>query len=390
MPSRRCSTRGCGPGARRPPSVAERNVFIPMPDGVRLAATLYLPETEGPWPALLEAYPYRKDDLSVWADDYRRFRDEGDYAVCRLDVRGTGTSEGVAIDEYPPHEADDLCEVVDWLSRQEWCTGAVGMFGSSYSGFNTLHTAMRRPPALKAIVPVYATDDRYTDDIHFGGGVRKAIEFGYPLFMVTMNALPPVPSLAGDGWRERWLERIDELVPWFSSIDEQNDSPYWRRGSLRPDYHLIQVPTMVVGGWQDVYRNAMLRIVEHVDAPKRLLMGPWCHMLPSDSVPGPRLDLVAEMIRWWDRWLRGIDNGVDAEPPYAFYVQRSTTPEPDLAEVPGEWRFEPSWPIERARDHVVLLSAAGGPQADEETLRVRGDVGVTAHIRGSYPAPYGL
>src|SRR3954451_13654198 len=390
MPSRRCSTRGCGPGARRPTSVAERNVFIPMPDGIRLAATLYLPETEGQWPALLEAYPYRKDDLSVWAEDYRRFRDEGDYAVCRLDVRGTGTSEGVAIDEYPPHEADDLCEVVDWLSRQEWCTGAVGMFGSSYSGFNTLHTAMRRPPALKAIVPIYATDDRYTDDIHFGGGVRKAIELGYPLFMVTMNALPPVPSLAGDGWRERWLERIDELVPWFSSIEEQNDSPYWRQGSLRPDYHLIQVPTMVVAGWQDVYRNAMLRIVEHLDAPKRLLMGPWCHMLPSDSVPGPRLDLVAEMIRWWDRWLRGIDNGVDAEPPSPLYVQRATTRRPDLSEVLGERRFEPSWPIERARDPVVLLSDAVGPQADEETLRVRGDVGVTAHIRGSYPAPYGL
>ena len=367
--------------------MSETNVFIPMPDGVRLAATLYLPETSGPWPALLEAYPYRKDDLSVWPREYRRFRDEGDYAVCRLDVRGTGTSEGVAVDEYPPTEVEDLAEVIAWLAKQDWCTGSVGMYGSSYSGFNTIQTAMRQPPALKAIVPIYATDDRYTDDIHFGGGVRKAIEFGYPLFMVSMNALPPVPSLAGDDWRERWIRRIDELVPWFGSIEEQNDGPFWRQGSLRPDYDRIAVPTMLVAGWHDVYRTAMLRTYEHLRVPKRLLMGPWCHMLPGDSIPGPRIDLVPEMIRWWDRWLRGVDNGVDREPPITVYVQRSATPEPDLAEVPGEWRFETEWPPARRRDLVLELTAAAG---NGETLRVRGDVGTAAHIRGSYPPPYGL
>jgi putative CocE/NonD family hydrolase len=365
----------------------ENNVFISMPDGVRLAATLYLPETTGPWPALLEAYPYRKDDLSVWPREYRRFRDEGDYAVCRLDVRGTGTSEGVAVGEYPPTEVEDLAEVIAWLAKQDWCTGSVGMYGSSYSGFNTIQTAMQQPPALKAIVPIYATDDRYTDDIHFGGGVRKAIEFGYPLFMVSMNALPPVPSLAGDDWRDRWIRRIDELVPWFGSIEEQNDGPFWRQGSLRPDYDRIAVPTMLVAGWTDVYRTAMLRTYEHLNVPKRLLMGPWCHMLPPDSIPGPRIDLVPEMIRWWDRWLRGVDNGVDREPPITVYIQRSATPEPDLAEVPGEWRFETEWPPARRRDLVLELTSAKGA---DQTLLVRGDVGTTAHIRGSYPPPYGL
>lgn len=374
--------------------MSETNVFISMRDGVRLAATLYLPQTSGPWPALLEAYPYRKDDLSVWPRDYRRFRDEGDYAVCRLDVRGTGTSEGVAVGEYPPQEVEDLAEVIAWLSRADWCTGSVGMYGSSYSGFNTIQTAMMRPPALKAIVPIYATDDRYTDDIHFGGGVRKAIEFGYPLFMTSMNALPPVPSLAGDDWRDRWLRRIDELEPWFGSIEEQTDGPFWRQGSLRPAYHLIAIPTMLVAGWADVYRTAMLRTFEHIRAPKRLLMGPWCHMLPDASIPGPRIDHVHEMIRWWDRWLRGVDNGVDREPPVIVYVQRSTAPEPDLAEVPGEWRFEPEWPPRRRHDLALPLGDVEGPGglglADAETLRVRGDVGTTAHIRGSYPPPYGL
>jgi len=371
--------------------VSETNVFIPMPDGVRLAGTLYLAETPGPWPALLEAYPYRKDDLSVWPDEYRRLRDEGDYAVCRLDVRGTGSSEGIAVAEYPPRDAEDLSHVIEWLSRQEWSTGSVGMYGSSYAGFNSIHAAMRQPPALKAIVALYATDDRYADDIHFGGGVRKAMEFGYPLSMVSMNALPPVPSLTGPDWRERWLERIEELVPWFGSIEEQNDGPFWRQGSLRPDYDLITVPTMLVAGWADLYRNAMLRMMEHLQVPKRLVMGPWSHMLPNDSIPGPRLDVVAEMIRWWDRWLRGVENGVDDEPSCAFFVQRSTMPEPDLPEMPGEWRFEPGWPPGGGTALVFPLdSAVRRGDASVETLHVRGDVGVTAHIRGSYPPPYGL
>lgn len=366
----------------------ESNVFIPMGDGVRLAATLYLPETPGPWPAILEAYPYRKDDVSVWPDDYRRLRDEGDYAVCRVDTRGTGTSDGVAVDEYPATEADDLCAVIAWLAEQAWCTGSVGMFGSSYAGFATLHAAMLGPPALRAIAPLYATDDRYTDDIHYAGGIRKAIEFNYPLSMVALNALPPVPALAGDDWRERWLARIDDLVPWYRSIEEQNDGPFWRRGSLRPDYGLIRVPTMVIGGWSDLYRNSALRLIEHLDVPKRLLMGPWSHMNPIDSVPGPRIDHVRELIRWFDRWLRGVENGIDLEPPIVFFARRTTPPEPDLDAFLGEWRHEPKWPPARSRPHVLELPRDGGH--GEDTLAVRGDVGVMGHIRGTYYPPYGL
>jgi uncharacterized protein len=365
----------------------ESNVFIPMGDGVRLAATLYLPETPGPWPAILEAYPYRKDDVSVWPDDYRRLRDEGDYAVCRVDTRGTGTSDGVAVDEYPATEAGDMCAVIAWLAEQPWCTGSVGMFGSSYAGFATLHAAMLGPPALRAIVPLYATDDRYTDDIHYAGGIRKAIEFNYPLSMVALNALPPVPALAGDDWREKWLARIEDLVPWYRSIEEQNDGPFWRRGSLRPDYGLIRVPTMIIGGWSDLYRNSALRLIEHLDVPKRLLMGPWSHMNPIDSIPGPRIDHVHELIRWFDRWLRGTQNGIDLEPPIVLFARRTTPPEPDLDAFKGEWRYEPEWPPARSRPHVLELARDGHA---EDTLAVRGDVGVMGHIRGTYYPPYGL
>ena len=151
---------------------------------------------------------------------------------------------------------------------------------------------------------------------------------------------------------------------------------------------------MIVAGWADVYRNAVLRMIEHLQVPKRLLMGPWCHMSPNNSIPGPRIDLVPEMLRWWDRWLRGTPNGVDDEPPLALFIQRSTAPEPDLAEMRGEWRFEAGWPPARLQEVGFALDEAGraGRRSDqtEETLTVRGDVGTTAHIRGSYDPPYGL
>ena len=171
------------------------HVAIPAPDGIRLAATLYVPAGDGPWPALLEALPYRKDDVTLsYRPEYVRFADAG-YVVCRVDVRGTGSSEGIATDEYPPSERTDLAAVIDWLATRPWSTGKVGMFGTSYSGFNSLQVAMERPPALAAIVSIFASDDRYHDDVHYYGGAMKALDtLDYPAYMVAMNALPPVPS----------------------------------------------------------------------------------------------------------------------------------------------------------------------------------------------------
>src|SRR5438034_990477 len=191
------------------------NTFIAMADGVRLAATLYVPDGEGPWPAILEALPYRKDDLtSSYRTEYVRLSEAG-YVVCRVDVRGTGTSEGVAEDEYPEIERRDMNEVIAWLASQDWCTGNVGMYGTSYSGFNAIQVAMTRPPALKAIIPIFATDDRYADDVHFFGGALKALDLvDYPTYMTGLNALPPVPSLYGQGWRDAWERRGKGNEPW--------------------------------------------------------------------------------------------------------------------------------------------------------------------------------
>ncbi len=379
-------------------------MWIPMDDGVRLAATLYLPAGGAPVPCLLETLPYRKDDVTAsYVADYERLRDEYGYAVCRVDLRGTGSSEGAATDEYPAREQDDLCAVIAWLAAQPWCDGGVGMFGTSYSGFNSIQVAARRPPALKAIVPVYATDDRYTDDVHYLGGARRLLDLvDYPTYMVAMNALPPVPEVFGAGWREEWKRRIDENPPWLLRwTEEQTGGGYWRHGSLRPEYAAVRVPTMIVAGWADGYRNNTFRTYQALTAagtPVRLLAGPWSHMSTATALPGPHIDLTAEMVRWWDRWLRGRDTGIGAstdepggEPAIVYFAREFTAPEPDAVVVNGRWQAERAWPSPRVAEWARPLD--GGPGGAERPSpivhRVRPDVGTAAWNSCAGQLPYG-
>ena len=369
------------------------HVFIPMADGVRLAATLYRPSEPGPWPALLEALPYRKDDITAtYRPEYMRLAEAG-YVVCRVDVRGTGSSEGVPEDEYPAVERTDMVTVIDWLATRDWSTGNVGMYGTSYSGFNSIQIAMERPPALKAIIPIFATDDRYADDVHYFGGALKAIDLvDYPTYMVAMNALPPVPSIYGEGWREVWERRVHEVEPWIVTwLEHQRFDDYWRFGSLRPTYDAIACPVMIIAGWADGYRNNSFRTFEALTCPKRLIFGPWAHASTDTSSPGPNHDLIPEHLKWWDHWLKGVDNGVDREPPIVLYAQRSTLPAPDRREVRGEWRWEPTWPPGRlVPTDVELAHAAANRDGDgPDELTIRGDVGWTAWISCAGAMPWG-
>jgi uncharacterized protein len=343
--------------------MTSRDIRITMPDGVQLAATLYLPVDAGPGrptPCLLEALPYRKDDVTFgYASEYERLRNEFGYAVCRLDLRGTGSSAGIATDEYPVQEQDDLVEVIAWLAAQPWCTGSVGMYGTSYSGFNSIQVAMRRPPALKAIVPIYATDDRYTDDVHYMGGVRRLLDLvDYPTYMIAMNALPPVPEIFGDGWREEWRRRVDQTEPWLLRWEaEPHDGPYWRHGSLRTDYAAIAAPTMIIAGWADGYRNNSLRTYNALTAagtPTRLLIGPWSHQDGANARPGPHADVCAEMARWFDRWLRG-DESAATDTGIVYFARHSSPPEPDASVLNGAWQTESRWPSPRFTDSARPL-----------------------------------
>jgi predicted acyl esterase len=376
------------------PAVTKKeHVYIPMADGVRLAATLYRPDGEGPWPAILEALPYRKDDITAsYRPEYARLAAAG-YVMCRLDVRGTGSSEGIAEDEYPAVERTDLVAVIDWLATQDWSSGSVGMYGTSYSGFNAIQIAMERPPALKAIIPIFATDDRYADDVHYYGGALKQLDLvDYPTYMIAMNALPPVPSIFGEGWREEWDRRFQMNEPWILTwLTHQRSDDYWRFGSLRPTYDAIACPTMIIAGWADGYRNNSFRTFERLTCPKRLIFGPWAHASTDTSLPGPNHDLIPEHLKWWDRWLKGIDNGVDREPPIVLYAQRSTLPAPDRTEVRGAWRYEPTWPPERLVHTPMRLADAQVNRngAGPDTLAVRGDTGWTAWISCAGALPWG-
>ncbi len=368
--------------------------WITVRDGTRLAADLYLPAASAlPCPAILEALPYRKDDLTSGshAEDYIRLSGEGGFAVCRIDVRGTGSSHGRATDEYPAIELDDLADVIAWLAAQTWCTGTVGMFGYSYSGFNSLQVACERPPALGAICAIYATDDRYTDDVHYIGGSLRAIDqIDYCHYMTTCNAMPPVPALWGDGWIDEWRERILAHEPWILRwLVEQHDGDYWRHGSLRPGYERIACPTMLVGGWADGYRNNSFRTFEALRCEKALLMGPWSHQAPARSMPGPHIDLVPEMIRWFDHHLRGTDNGVNRQASIRVFMREATTPQPDAAMVNGSWRAELDWPPAGARSETFEIASPVGQGARIDTLAIRPDVGTAAWNSCAGGLPWG-
>jgi uncharacterized protein len=366
--------------------------FLTMDDGVRIAITVHTPShVEPPWPVVFEARPYRKDDVSDATAIYQRLCDEGGLAVCRADVRGTGSSDGVAVDEYTSREWDDHLATIAWLAEQLWSNGNVGMFGTSYSGFNSLQVAALQPPALKAIIPIYATDRRYTDDVHFGGGVRRCLDFlDYPLMMTAMNALPPVPSVYGDGWRDEWLRRIDANEPWeLRWFEEQDEDPYWRHGSVFFDgYERIRAATMIIAGHADGYRNMVFRGLDRiVNAPAQLLFGPWSHMSPRMSMPGPRIDHVPEMIRWWRRWLADENNGVDRAPTVRIFVREPTPPNASLDAFEGHWRAEAAWPPSGASTSTLDLAAAAAPHGD--VLAVRGDVGVSGSIWCAADLPFG-
>ena len=366
---------------------------IPLSDGEHLSVTLFIPDST-PAPCILEALPYRKDDMtSGWRPEYQRFCDEFGFAVARIDVRGTGSSSGRATDEYPEAEQRDLAEAIAWLAAQPWCSGNVGMFGTSYGGFNSFQLACERPAHLGAIIPIYATDDRYTDDVHYMGGALKWIDqVDYCAYMAPMNALPPVPEIwaathpDGRDWRTEWMRRIDEHEPWLLTwMAHPHDDDYWRHGSVRPDYARIDIPTMIIAGWADGYRNTTFRTLERLAAPTRLLAGPWSHAAPTSSAPGPRIDHVPQMAAFFAEHL-GAPPGAPASLPewslpHAWYCRYSHAPDPVLDTVPGEWRAD-TWPSPRSSTETLSLD-------DRPPYAVRPDVGIDAWISCAGHLPYG-
>jgi putative CocE/NonD family hydrolase len=356
------------PADARPVRTIE-NLFIPLSDGTRLAARFWLPDDaeRRPVPAILEYIPYRKRDGTRARDEpmHGYFAAQG-YAAVRVDLRGSGDSDGFLDDEYLKQEQDDALEVIAWLAAQPWCSGAVGMMGKSWGGFNALQVAARRPPALKAIITVCSTDDRFADDVHYKGGCLLNDNLWWGSVMLAYQARPPDPALSGEDWRGQWLERISRM-PFFPALwlAQQRRDAYWRHGSVACDFAAITCPVFAVGGWADAYTNAVFRLLDGLSVPRLGLVGPWAHLYPHDGIPGPAIGFLQEAVRWWDVWLKGRDSGIMAEPMLRVYLQDFSTPGLFAETAPGRWVGEAAWPSPRIRERIHAINAGGLADAPE-------------------------
>jgi putative CocE/NonD family hydrolase len=381
------------------------NMWIPMPDGARLAARVWLPEdaVANPVPALFEFIPYRKSDGTTHRDSLRQpyYAGHG-YAVVRVDLRGSGDSDGVLYDEYTAQEHDDAVAVIAWLAEQPWCDGSVGMMGISWGGFNSLQVAARRPPELKAILIIGFTDDRYADDVHYMGGcVITSQMLSWASVMLAYNALPPDPRWVGERWREMWFERLEGSPPFVETwLAHQNRDDYWKHGSAIEDYAAVQVPVYAVGGWADSYNNSVPRLLAGLSVPRKGLIGSWAHTFPEMGGPEPTIGFLQESLRWWDYWLKGIvaddsGTGIMDEPMLRCWIQDSVPPSTFYDERPGRWVADPSWPSPHVGEQILYLSSndAGcwldeGP-CEEVSLSIRGREGYGFDVGqwGSYGSP---
>ncbi len=286
------------------------NLWIPLPDGTRLAAKLWRPAT-GAHPAILEYLPYRKHDGTRGRDQGMHMYLAGHgYACLRVDIRGCGESEGLLEDEYSEPELADGCDVIAWIAAQHWCDGQVAMIGISWGGFNGLQIAARQPPALKTVVAVGFTDDRYATDVHFIGGCLSKDNMDWSGTMVAGMDLPPDPALHGEAWRDLWMQRIAVNRPWgLEWLRHQRRDGYWRHGSVCEDFAAIRVPVYAVSGWADNYSEAVPRLVAGLSVPCRGLIGPWAHSFPMDVTVEPAIGWLQEVLRWCDHWMKGARPG---------------------------------------------------------------------------------
>jgi uncharacterized protein len=339
------------------------NLWITMSDGVKLAARMFIPvdAEKNPVPALLEYLPYRKRDGTHVRDALTHPYLAGHgYASIRVDMRGNGDSEGLMEDEYTRQEQDDALEVIAWLARQKWCTGKVGMFGISWGGFNALQVASRQPPALKAIVTICSTDDRYEDDIHYKGGTLLNENLGWAATMLAYSSRAPDPKIVGPRWKKMWLERLKNepflLIPW---LQHPHRDAYWKHGSVCENFGSITTPALIVGGWNDAYSNAVPRLMRGLRSPRKAIIGPWAHKYPHFAVPEPRIGFLQEMLRWWDQYLKDINTKVNEDPDYRVYVMDAYKPGSFPEKIGGRWIGDSYWGFGNTETKTWALTSKG-------------------------------
>ncbi|KIN61756.1 X-Pro dipeptidyl-peptidase family protein [Sulfitobacter noctilucae] len=334
---------------------------ITLSDGCRLSARVWMPEDAGddPVPVILEYLPYRKRDGTCARDALTHpwFARRG-YACLRVDIRGNGDSQGVMEDEYTPQELADAVEVIDWVAAQPWCNGKVGMMGISWGGFNGLQVAALAPDPLKAVITLCSTVDRFADDIHYKGGCLLNENLGWGATMWAYSSRAPDPALRED-WREMWRERLT-AEPFLPAVwlRHQRRDAYWQHGSVIENFSTIKAKVLAVGGWGDAYKNAVPQLVEALPGAKGIV-GPWVHKYPHFAAPEPRIGFLQEALRWWDRWLKDLDTGVEDDPDYRAYLMDGVRPAAWYTERKGRWIAENTGATSHLPTETLHLTDAG-------------------------------
>jgi putative CocE/NonD family hydrolase len=350
------------------------NEWIVLKDGTRLAARIWMPDDAGhaPVPAVLEFLPYRKRNGTAPRDEstYPVFAAAG-IAGVRVDIRGSGESDGVIDGEYTPRELSDAIEVIEWITAQPWSNGSVGMMGISWGGFNCLQVAALKPPALKAVISIASTVDRYNDDIHYKNGTHLSAQLSWAATMSAYLSRSPDPEIVGVRWRAMWLERLEQ-EPFFMEewLSHQRRDDFWKHGSIGEDFDGFPVPALVISGWGDGYRNTPLKAVAGMPGKARALVGPWVHKYPHFAYPKPRADFHAEAIAWWRRWLCDENNGTDAVPQVRAYILDGPRPARWREADPGYWVAKDTW---REPETVTLAIGSGGRLEHDPAERAGGN-----------------
>lgn len=312
------------------------DVRIPTTNSqITLSADVHRPLGTGPVPALVTLQPYRKDFIAGSAHNAQaRWFAERGYASLLVDLAGTGSSDGARRPEFDPGEGDDAVAAIEWAAAQPWCNGNIGMWGASYGAITTMRAASRRPPQLGAIIPLVHGLDPGRDTIHPDGarGDLHALA-GRGTSMLVQQLLPPLFKHMSVEEQRRWQRRLHDTEPIFMDFARHGpNDPVWRDRAI--DGESIVAPALCVGGWRDAFPDALTRAYERMRGPKKLLVGPWGHVLPHHSVLEP-IDFPSIALRWWDHWLRGMDNGVMDEPPVTLYLEGHNP----------RWRCFESWPL---------------------------------------------
>lgn len=360
------------------------NDMLQMRDGVRLAVTYYRPTAQAPgetFPVILEMVPYRKDDFFALGDyEYGAYFAKRGYVLARVDVRGTGGSTGpIPPSEYSAAEIADAEELIEQLTRKNWSNGKVGMYGISWSAFNALMTAHRKPPALKAIIGAHGSTDLFYNDVHYIDGALHLDLYAHQID--TDNSMPQSPEYRLD---EAYFRDRFDREPWlFTWLRQQQDGEFWRRESLKFKEPL-EVPAYLIGGLLDGYRDFALEVSRTSKAPVVVEIGPWNHAWPEYGTPGPNYEWREKAVRWWDYWLKGIDNGVLDEPRWTAFMRTGHAPATDLTTVPGYWRCERALPQQDAAVQRLYpgagqqLGALPPVQGMAQALRYRAGAGLAA------------